>query len=356
VELANLQLSSRNTDGSLKFAEDAFKNYPNSAEVRLALIRGLLARKDFARADREIKALLVASPKDARAHVQAGVLAAAKSDVPAARASFDRAIGLDAASPEALAGHIALDLNAKNFESAKARIRQRLDTGVQSPEMLLLAARTYASAGDLQSAEQMLKRAIEQEPTFLSAYAMLGQLYVSQRKLDEARREYDALAQRHSRPVGALTMSGIISQVQGQLPLARQRFEQAVAADSHAAVAANNLAWIYVESGEKLGEAMKLAQTAAEALPESAEVLDTLGWVYYKNDLPALAISPLTRAVEKDPKHAVYHYHLGMAQAKAGNTPHAQRSLSRALELGSALPWAKDARAALSSLNTTPTP
>ena len=85
-------------------------------------------------------------------------------------------------------------------------------------------------------------------------------------------------------------------------------------------MAANNLALLYLDSGENIDVALQHAQTAVAAMPEVPEVLDTLGWIYYKKNLSAQAIPPLARSVEKQPKNPVYHYHLGLAQVLAGDS------------------------------------
>jgi len=167
--------------------------------------------------------------------------------------------------------------------------------------------------------------------------------------------EFDRLSQRLVKPVGALTMAGIILQGQGRLAEARTRLERAIAIDSNASVAANNLAWLYVEAGDNLERGLSLAQSAAQAMPDSPEVLDTLGWAYYKNELPALAVPVLVRAIENDPKNATYHYHLGLACAKTGDTVGAKRALERALEFGSSREWAPEARRELAALGAAPT-
>ena len=52
-------------------------------------------------------------------------------------------------------------------------------------------------------------------------------------------------------------------------------------------VAANNLAWMFAETGENLDMALQLAQAATRRVPEQPEIQDTLGWIYYKKGLAA---------------------------------------------------------------------
>lgn len=351
VELSLLELSSGTARASLTQAEQAVAKQPRNIEARLALVRGMLASREFDRADQELQALHAAVPNVAAVHVQSGVLAASRNQDPGARAAFGRALALDASSVEALAGILALDLNASNFRAAKDRIDQVVAEPSVAPEILLLAARTYASVKDLPSAERVLRRAIESDSTLLPAYSMLAEVYFAQGNLESAQKEFDNLARRQSSPIGALTMSGLILQAQGQSRPARERFEQAVHIDVRAAaVAANNLAWMYAESGEQMQEALRLAQAAAGVLPETPEVLDTLGWVYFKSDLPVMAVTPLTRAVERSPKNAAYHYHLGVALAKAGEPARSRAALARALELNRDAAWRDDARRVMAEL------
>lgn len=346
LELAKLQLSAGNTAASVRSAEEAAKNQPQSLAARLTLVRSLLASKDLDRAGREIAALQKASPNAAPVHALAGSLALLRNDTATARSAFQRATELDKGSVDALTGLIALDFKANNTAAATARIEERLKTDT-TPTMLLLAARTYWTAKDLASAERVLRQAIETSPALLTSYGMLAQLYVSQKKLDQARVEFENLASKQSKPVGALTMSGIILQAQGKGDQAKKRYEDVLAIDSRAAIAANNLAWMHAESGENLDMALQLAQTASSVVPDSPEIMDTLGWVYYKKQMPTLAIPLFERSIEKAPTNASYHYHLGLAHLQAGDTARGREALQRALAANPDAATTADIRRAL---------
>jgi tetratricopeptide (TPR) repeat protein len=332
VELTRLQILGGKPADAVRTADDAARVDPRSLAARLAVVRSALAAQDLPRAERALTELEASRADSPAINALWGTLALGRKDYPRARAAFERAQTLDPASTEALAGRLAVDVATGDAASARVRIEKHL-TESQSPD-LLLAARTYWILKDAASAERVLRQAIQEDPARLTPYNMLGQIYLGQQKLDEARAEFEALAGRQMNPAGALTMAGVILQAQGNLTLARERFEQAIAADPRAVVAANNLAWIYAERGDNLDKALELAQTALAGAPDAPEVLDTLGWVYYKKDLAKLAVPLLERCVAQAPNNPSYHYHLGLSYLKAGESATGRRALQRALDVG----------------------
>ena len=98
-------------------------------------------------------------------------------------------------------------------------------------------------------------------------------------------------------------------------------------------MAANNLAWIYAEEKQNLDEALQLAQRAVEQMSDFPEAWDTLGWVYFRKQLPILAVEPFERAVSKAPDNPTFHYHLGLALAGSGDRVKSRDSFEMALKL-----------------------
>jgi tetratricopeptide (TPR) repeat protein len=284
------------------------------------------------------------------AHALMGRIQYRKRDRSGARRSFERALELDPASLDALTGLVQLDVAAKQLDQARRRVDAAVAKTPANPELLLLAARTYTTAGDEARAESTLRQAIKADPSFLVAYNVLGQLYIKQSRLDAARQEYEALAMKRPNDVAARTMVGMILQVQNRPAEARTHYEKILELDQRAAVAANNLAYMHAEAGTNLDVALNLAQTAKAALPDDPDVNDTLGWIYYKRGLTSLALEPLQQSVDKDPSNAMYLYHLGLAYLKAGDRVKARSMLERALTLQLASAEAAEARKALASI------
>jgi len=124
------------------------------------------------------------------------------------------------------------------------------------------------------------------------------------------------------------------------------------AVDRDAAVAANNLAWMYAEDDERLDEALQLAQAAKARLPNEPEIANTLGYVYFRKGMFGPAVTALKEAVDKRPDAAAFRYHLGFAYAKNGDNGLARKTLELALKLDSNAREAAEARAVLAELAT----
>src|SRR5438045_5817162 len=104
-------------------------------------------------------------------------------------------------------------------------------------------------------------------------------------------------------------MLAMIAELEGKAGDAEQSYERALALDQHAAVAANNLAWLQIRRGGNLDVALSHAQTAKEAFPNEPEFSDTLGWIYLKKNAPELALAALLDSVRTAPANASFRFH-----------------------------------------------
>jgi tetratricopeptide (TPR) repeat protein len=141
-------------------------------------------------------------------------------------------------------------------------------------------------------------------------------------------------------------MIGLIHEARGERDAAVTEYEQVLAINQRAGVAANNLAWIYAEQG-RVEDALRLGAVAREVLRDRPEPDDTIGWAYYRKGLYTHAVSSFEEAIGHNPDNPIYHYHLGLAQLKAGDGERGRASLRRALKLKPDFPGSDDARRAL---------
>ena len=350
IKLSAAYLGKGNRDRAIQSAQDALDIERDNPQAQFALSRALLANADASQAAPHVDRLSKAFPESPEIRTQVGTLALLKKNPKAARDAFEHALAVDPHETEALASMTRLDLQSGKGDAARARIEARLKTTSDDPQLLILAALTYGALKDKPSAERVLQQALAVDPANLHVYALLAQLYASENRLDDARHEFERATELRPDSVGARTMVALILDLQHKPAEARAAYEKVLNYDPRAAVAANNLAWIYADAGENLDRALQLAQTAKTALPDDPQVADTLGWVYYKKGLSSLAIGPLEESVAAAPQTATFAYHLGLAYAQAGDGAEARKSFDRALALQPAAAEATQIRAALTSL------
>ena len=333
LALSRLNLLEGSPESAVTFAESALSTQPANPMARVSLVRGLLARRDTVKAEQELAPLLKQYPQVGVVHSLSGALKLQKKDVAGARVEYEKALSIAPESVEALAGLTGVDLLQNKAAEARQRVEQRLASDPNNTDLMMLAAQVYGAQRDFARAETTLRTAIQKDPGVSRAYSMLAAVLLASGKLEAARVEFDQMGQRDPKNVGALTMAAMIVHSQNKTDDARKRYEAIVNADPTAAVAANNLAWLYQEAGDKLDEALRLAQAAAARLPESSEVQDTIGMIYVKKELPALAVPAFEKSVEKSPDNASYHYHLALALSKAGSAQRARQAAEQAIKL-----------------------
>ena len=213
-----------------------------------------------------------------------------------------------------------LDLAAGHAKEATARIDAHLKTAQPTVELLVLAARVRGASGDMPGAETLLRKAIDTDTDRLQAYNMLGQIYARQGRLDDAKAQYLDVLKRDPKSISAGTMVAMVLEQQGKVPEAEKEYQRVLSVESNAAVAANNLAWLYVSSNRKLDEALQLAQTALQQLPDEPNIHDTLGWIYYRKNMAAAGDSRISSSSTRtSPFDPVFRYHLGMALVQTGD-------------------------------------
>ncbi len=202
---------------------------PSSLGARVALARSLVAARNWTRAETEIAELLKRGAERAavarrqrnapreqgehcggeRAFVSSGPRALARLPRGLGRAYLPRPEGQDPAR-------------------AIARLEPEIVKQPGSAPLLALLAQAHSAAGDDAKAEQALRRAVSVDPRFTTGYTMLAQLYMQQRRLDEARAEFEGMVKRDPSAVGARTMVGMLFEAQGRRDEARKSYEATV--------------------------------------------------------------------------------------------------------------------------------
>jgi spermidine synthase len=126
-------------------------------------------------------------------------------------------------------------------------------------------------------------------------------------------------------------------------------YRTAVARHPDDPVALNALADLLGEAGQ-LDEALPLAEKAVGLAPGNGMVLDTYGWILFKQKKTAAALAALAKAASYLPDHPIVLYHLGAACLADGRRDQARAHLTKALGASHEFPGADQAREILRKL------
>jgi tetratricopeptide (TPR) repeat protein len=197
----------------------------------------------------------------------------------------------------------------------------------------------YLLLGDLLTKNEQFEEALEvylkvQElaPDNPQGYILSGRLLSHLGKIDETIAQYEELLTTQPDSLAGLMGLATAYEVQGKYDLAKEKYKRVLEIQPDLPAASNNLAWLMAsEEGADLGEALRLAMQAKQALPDQPHIADTLGWVHYKRKSYSLAISQFRQALENRADDPVIQYHLALALYGNGEKQEAIASLEKAL-------------------------
>ena len=344
-------LAAGDTAKAVAYAQRAVDREPASPQATSMLVRAYLAWGNTTRPKELLADLQKRYPRSSTIYALLGTLQEMDKNVSGARASYARALELEPGNLDALRGGVLLDVRSGRSADALARLNAVTTPADVSADTLITAATGYYAAGDQVKAERMLVRALERDPANLTTYSLLGRLYEGQNRPADARRQFEHLLARNPRSVPAHVMLGILAERAGQRDEAAQSYQRALAIEPNAAIAANNLAWIYVATNRDLDQALSLAQTAKRLMPEDPGVNDTLGWIYVKKGMTSLAIPSLERAVKAMPDEPMFNYHLGRAYLDSLELGRARPLLTKAAASPVSFEGIEEAKKALAELH-----
>ncbi len=184
----------------------------------------------------------------------------------------------------------------------------------------------------------------ELAPENPQGYVLSARLLSQMGRIDETIAQYEELLKTDPDSIAGIMGLATSYEVQGKPDKAKEKYIRALELQPDLPAASNNLAWLLAsEEGADLGEALRLAMQAKQALPDQPNIADTLGWVHYKRKSYSLAITQFRQALQGRPDDPVIQYHLALALYGNGEKKEAIEYLEKSLASESHFPDKKEA-------------
>jgi cellulose synthase operon protein C len=287
------------------------------------------------------------APNSPMPYVALGQLRMQQKRNPDAEKLFSKALDLDPASVEALKDLATIDMMAKQPQKALDRVNAQIAKQPKLPSLYVLLAMLQSNSKDMPGAEASLEKAMQLDPANAAAINLYTSIEATQGKPEKAITTLEQWTKAHPTDGAAFATLGTLAEQMHDRDKAQAYYQKALQVQPDQPVAANNLAFLMMETGQNIDQALTLAQTARRAMPDSPNSADTLAWAYYhKGEYPS-ARDLLEDAAKQAPKDAIIQYHLGMVFEKLADKTNAAAHLKKALTLSPQPNTADDIKKAL---------
>lgn len=303
---------------------------PDSTSLRLAHARALVGARQFEAARGEFRRLLDAAPDDRDLMYANALLAQQLDDDAAAEALFSRA--LEAGHPEADAIRINLgQLADKRGDPAGARRwYEQVGPGRHFGEARIRLAQALAKDGKLDEARRILREEGGDEDARRRFILAEAQLLRDADRSAEALQVVDQALRSAPDDTDLLYESAMLAERLDRMEVMEGRLRKVIALAPDHAHAYNALGYSLADRGQRLEEAQQLIERALELSPEDPFILDSLGWVRFRQGHLQDAATHLQRAygIRADPEIAA---HLGEVLWRLDRREDANRLFDEAL-------------------------
>jgi predicted Zn finger-like uncharacterized protein len=291
----------------------------------------LAAQFKFKEAEVELQDALQKDPNSSFTKTQLARVLRANRDYPNALPHYE-ALSKEAPSNiEYTEGYITSLLTLGKMADAHKAVAAANSRFPNDARIALLSARIEDARDQLAAAEDAYKRSIKADEKLFEANLYLGRFYLRLRRNAEARAQLEQAAQKAPEDAGVRAGLGELALTENKLELAQQEFEKSAQLNPSLAEAYLGLSRVALLNGD-LEKANSNSSKALELDPHLLKdgrlQRGTVLWRLGKFDE---AVAELEKAKEEDPRSVTIPITLGAVLYEKGDFPNAEKNLSLAL-------------------------
>ena len=190
----------------------------------------------------------------------------------------------------------------------------------------------YSESGDRERAVKIVEETLENRNDDPNLYLALSTLYEEAEDLDSSVYVLERGLEILPGNTDIKYRLGFILEKTGDYEKAIALMRSILEIDPENAEAMNFIGYTYADRGIHLDEAEKLILEALRLKPGSGHIMDSLGWVYFRQERYNQALEYLEKAFELMTNDPVVAEHLGQAYEKTGQPDQAIEMYRKALE------------------------
>ena len=252
---------------------------PRNLNVSLKVALLMIEQKQYQGAITKLKAILKKSPDSEKVRFYLGALYEEVKNYGAAIEQFDKVQFGSPFYEEAVLHSAYLHQLMGSVEGAITRVKEGLRHQKGQVKLWVLHASLLTEAQQTKEAQKVLQSALQLFPKETQIHFQLGSLY-------------DNMGEKHK---------------------TIEQMEKVLGLDENHIQALNYLAYLYAQEATNLKKAEQLVRKALKLKPGDGFIMDTLGWVLFKQDRIEEAVKTLEKAHRKESQEPIIAEHLGDA-------------------------------------------
>ena len=335
LALAQIELEGGEYGKAVAAADEAIANRPKDLKARLMRSLGLRGLKKFDESRAELKAILAVSPRDAEALYQLGGVEQNVGNAKGAEAYYRKAYQTNPANMRGLLALAELAIAQQRPERALQVIQAEIRKAPERLDLRLALASTGQRIRRLEVAipelEWLATKVQPNSMQYAEVQARLAECSLLRKDLQTALKQIEVAHKLQPEDPLVLHNLGLIYDSLGRRKEARQFYEASLRLNQDDGVVLNNLAYLIAENSGDLDQALTFAQRAKQKMPKQAGFIDTIGWIYFKKNLPDNALEVFEELVRSKPDEPIFRYHLALVLLQKGEAVRARQELETAL-------------------------
>jgi len=209
------------------------------------------------------------------------------------------------------------------IDDAIATARQAIEAKPQDRQMKISYALLLGEKEQTDDAVKQLRSLLNGSPSDRETYLDIAQVELRGRRYADAQRAAqtaESMAHLPEQQSAAWFMLGAINERQKKYGPAEEQFRKVLAVNPDDAEALNYYGYMLAEEGVRLGQASDLVKRALAIDSGNSAYLDSLGWVYFKQNRLMDARDFLLKAIARSPNDPTILGHLGDVYQGLGQT------------------------------------
>ena len=330
---AQLQVETGNADEALMPVEEFLNRNDENATAQLGLARLLVEASKFERATVQFDVIASKFPDDADAHLTIGLLALEIQRVQKAETYLQRVVALEQHLDEANYYLGRISDSRREYREAINRYTE-VEGGDNYITSQIRSAELHGLVGEVEKGRELianLKTYTDEPVVQIELINSESRLLNNDDQHEESLKVLSEGLERYSDDASLLYSRALVAERLDKRELFEADLQKVISAQPDNGYALNALGYFLVDRNERLDEAEKYLTRALELQPSDPAIIDSVGWLYYRQQKYDKSIDMLRKAhdILPDPEIAA---HLGEVLWVSGDETGATKVWEEALK------------------------